>query len=392
MDNFIANLFGLEDIIIKNVSQTRNEISVDIELPRRPHTCPCCGNATDTVHDYRHQKVRDLPAFGKQVSLILRKRRYVCKACGKRFFEKNTFLPRYYRSTQRKIIHVINGFREQVSATHIARENGISVTTALRYFDHISYGSYRLPKVLSIDEFKGNAGGEKYQCIVADPQHHIILDILPSRKSADLTSYFLAFPRKSRLQVKCVVMDMSNLFRGVIQACFPNAAIIADRYHVIRQAIWAFENVRKNEQKKLSPEWRKFCKRSKTLLNKLPDSLSSSEEQQVRIILGTSERLCTAYYLKNDFVNAMHTKEVDVARRKLGNWLYQAERSNLKEFKACTIAVHNWYTEITNSFVFPYTNGFTEGCNNKTKVIKRVCFGVRNFRRFRNRILHCSHI
>ena len=33
---------------------------------------------------------------------------------------------------------------------------------------------------------------------------------------------------------------------------------------------------------------------------------------------------------------------------------------------------------------------YTEGCNNKTKVLKRVCFGVRNFNRFRNRILHCA--
>ena len=39
-----------------------------------------------------------------------------------------------------------------------------------------------------------------------------------------------------------------------------------------------------------------------------------------------------------------------------------------------------------------YTNGFTEGCNNKIKVIKRVSFGIRNFDYFRNRILHCSSL
>ncbi len=39
---------------------------------------------------------------------------------------------------------------------------------------------------------------------------------------------------------------------------------------------------------------------------------------------------------------------------------------------------------------YPYSNGFTEGCNNKTKVLKRVCFGLRNFEHFRNRILFCS--
>ncbi len=51
---------------------------------------------------------------------------------------------------------------------------------------------------------------------------------------------------------------------------------------------------------------------------------------------------------------------------------------------------HNRSEYILNSFDVPYTNGFTEGCNNKTKVLKRVCFGVRNFDTFRNRILHCD--
>ena len=43
---------------------------------------------------------------------------------------------------------------------------------------------------------------------------------------------------------------------------------------------------------------------------------------------------------------------------------------------------------ILNSFSSPYTNGFTEGCNNKIKVLKRNAYGYKNFKRFRNRILH----
>ncbi|MCD8191711.1 MAG: transposase, partial [Oscillospiraceae bacterium] len=47
---------------------------------------------------------------------------------------------------------------------------------------------------------------------------------------------------------------------------------------------------------------------------------------------------------------------------------------------------------ILNAFDCTYTNGFTEGCNNKTKVLKRACYGVQNFSRFRNRILHCARL
>ena len=45
-------------------------------------------------------------------------------------------------------------------------------------------------------------------------------------------------------------MDMSNLFKSMAQSCFPKASIVADKYHVYRQVQWAFEDVRKEEQKK----------------------------------------------------------------------------------------------------------------------------------------------
>ena len=67
-----------------------------------------------------------------------------------------------------------------------------------------------------------------------------------------------------------------------------------------------------------------------------------------------------------------------------------AENSHIPEFEACITAVRNWSEYILNSFDVPYSNGFTEGCNNKTKVLKRICFGVRSFPTFRNRILHCA--
>ena len=65
---------------------------------------------------------------------------------------------------------------------------------------------------------------------------------------------------------------------------------------------------------------------------------------------------------------------------------------DLPEFQACVTAYRNWFQEILNSMDVPWSNGFIEGCNNKTKALKRVCFGMRNFRNFRNRILFCSGV
>ena len=383
-----SKLLGLEDVIIKNVWDEGQEKHIEIELPRRNHACPCCGTETDRIHDYRMQKIRDISSFGKNVYLHLRKRRYICSDCGKRFYEKNNFLPRYHRMTSRKNARIIEDFRDTVSASYIAKKHNISTTTALRYFNLVNYTCKELPEVLSIDEFKGNAGGEKYQTILTDARNRKIIDILPNRKKADMIRYFRRF--KNRKQVKYVVIDMNPHFREVAEICFPKATIVIDRYHVTRQAIWALERVRKEEQKHLSADWRRFCKHSKALLNKAPEKLKDEEREKLRIILGLSTRLEQAYYLKNDFLFLMHSPNSEMAEELLADWIYRAEFSLLSEFRECTRAIHNWGNLILNSFDVRFTNGYTEGCNNKTKVLKRVCYGVRNFARFRNRILQCA--
>ena len=388
MKDNTAKLLGLEDIIVRNIFENETSYQIEVELPRRSHKCPACGAETDRVHDYRSQQIKDISAFGKNVYLRLRKRRYVCTHCGKRFYEKNSFLPRYHRMTNRKNAQIIDDFRDLVPASTIARKHNISVTTAFRYFDLVSYSCKKLPEVLSIDEFKGNAGGEKYQTILTDAEGKRILDILPDRKNKTLIRYFGRF--KNRKDVKVVVMDMNPHFREVAELCFPKAEIVVDRYHVARQAVWAMERVRKTEQKKLPPQWRKFCKHSKAILSKPPEKLKPYEKEKLRIILGLSTRLERAYDLKNDFLTFMHSPNSEIAAERLADWIVAAESAGLPEFYECTRAVHNWDKLILNAFDYPYTNGFTEGCNNKTKVLKRVCFGVRNFSRFRNRILHCS--
>ena len=383
-----AKLLGLEDVIVKKVWDEEQEKHIMIELPRRMHVCPWCGTETDQIHDYRMQRIKDIASFGKNVYLHLRKRRYVCGSCGKRFYEKNNFLPRYHRMTNRKNARIIEDFRDTVSASYIAKKHNISVSTALRYFNLVSYSCKKLPEVLSIDEFKGNADGEKYQTILTDPKNRKIMDILPNRKESDLIRYFRQF--ENRKEVKYFIMDMNPHFREVAEICFPKATIVIDRYHVTRQVIWALERVRKEVQKHLSAEWRRFCKHSKALLNKPPQKLSDEERQKLRIILGLSTRLEHAYYLKNDFLFLMHSPNSEVAEELLSDWIVSAENAHLPEFYECTRAIHNWSKYILNSFDVPYTNGYTEGCNNKTKVLRRVCYGVRNFARFRSRILHCA--
>jgi transposase len=384
--DYTAKLLNLEDVMITNVENTGSEVHIYLELPRKTHSCPCCGASTSIVHDYRSQIIKDVP-LGRKTYLHLRKRRYRCPDCGKRFYEKNPFLPRYYRATSRMIASILEDFRNLTPACKIAERYNVSTSTALRYFDYIDYGCKELPEVLSIDEFKGNADGEKYQSIITDPKSRRVLDILPNRFEYDLIHYFKQFPKRNA--VKYFVSDMNPHFKSVAKICFPNAKVVVDRYHVSRQVIWAMENVRKAEQKRLSDRFRKYFKRSKALLNKSIAKLTADEMEQLALMFQISPRLATAYRLKNEFLKIMHTDSA-TAKSLLAQWLFDAENAKFSEFASCIKAYRNWAEEILNALDVPWSNGFTEGCNNKTKVLKRVCFGVRNFPRFRNRILHLA--
>ena len=186
--DYTAKFLNLEDVIITDVENISDQLHIYIELPRGKHVCPVCGASTDRIHDYRMQQIKDVP-LARDTFLHLRKRRYRC-ACGKRFFEKNTFLPRYYRVTSRLVAEIIFAFKKTASAKDIGCRYNVSSVTAMRYFNLFNKKLTRLPEVISLDEFKGNSGGQKYNSIIADPQNGEVLDILPNRFENDLVKYF----------------------------------------------------------------------------------------------------------------------------------------------------------------------------------------------------------
>ena len=386
MKDYTSKLLNLEEVIITNVEIIADQLHIHLELPRAAHTCPVCGATTDRIHDYRTQTIKDVP-LARDTFLHLRKRRYRC-ACGKRFFEKNTFLPRYYRVTSRLVSEILFSFKKLIPATEIGSRFNVSAVTAMRYFSLFNKKLTKLPEVISLDEFKGNSGGQKYNSIVADPQNKEVLDILPNRYENDLITYFSQFP--NRKQVKYFVCDMNPHFRQVAKTCFPKSKIVADRYHVIRQVYWAMERVRKNEQNHLSERFRKYFKKSRYLLSRPPEKLTDEEMNRLALMFEIAPRLADAYRLKNDFLTVIRTKSSHEGRQKLLDWLFAVEVMDIPEFHDCTKAYRNWFNEILNSMDVPWSNGFIEGCNNKTKVLKRVCFGMRNFNNFRKRILFCN--
>ena len=386
MKDYTAKLLNLEDVIITDVKNVSDQLHIYIELPRGEHVCPACGAITDCIHDYRMQTIKDVP-LARDTFLHLRKRRYRC-SCGKRFFERNTFLPRYYRVTSRLVAEIMFAFKKTISAKEIGCRYNVSGVTAMRYFTLFNRKLTKLPEVISLDEFKGNSGGQKYNSIIVDPKERKVLDVLPNRFENELIKYFSQFSNKN--DVKYFVCDMNPHFRQVAKLCFPNARIVADKYHVIRQVFWDMEKVRKNEQGKLSDRFRKYFKKSRHLLMKRPEKLSPEDMDRLALMFEIAPRLADAYRIKNDFLAVIRSQSSAEGKQKLINWIFSVELMDMPEFHDSTTACHNWFQEILNSMDVPWTNGYVEGCNNKTKVLKRVSYGMPNFSHLRKRILFCN--
>ena len=384
--NYTQEILNLQDVWVEKVENFEKIQRIHIKLGRKVVNCPCCKAETSKIHDYRTQIVKDCEAFGKKIELVLRKRRYVCTCCNKRFAEPNVFLPKYHRMTSRLIGTVIEKLADERSFTSVARETGLSISTVIRIFDHIQYPVLKTcPSVLSIDEFKGNTGGEKFNVILCDPQEKRVLDILPERKESYLIKYF---KQTDRSRVEYFVSDMWKTYSEIAANFFKNATFLVDKYHWVRQTIWAFEAVRKETQKHLKTDVRKYFKRSRSLLIKRYNTLEPEEKQAVNTMLWYSDEMCEAHSIKEWFFKVLDTKDISKMKRDFKNWLNSVDTTALKPFKRCINTYFNWKNGIFNSLETPFTNGFTEGCNNKIKVLKRNAYGYRRFDRFRNRILH----
>jgi len=390
--NHTMNFPGLKEAVITKVEEVGEVIRLYVEMERRPHHCPKCQQVTTRIHDYRVQKIQHLKWFERKTQLFYKRRRYVC-ACGNRFSENNPFVERYQRTSiewnQAVSIRAIKGktFKET------AEVYGSSATTIVRRFDKISRSEIKpveaLPTVIAIDEYKGDTKEGKYQLIIANPITKQPIDILPNRYKRTIKQYL----KKYGSSVEVVVMDMSPSFKAAVQEALGRPVIIADRFHFCRYIYWALDGVRRRVQKDFHKYDRKKCKRMKHVFQKPNTSLTDKERWHLERYLGMSEELRNAYELKEAyhawFLQAKEFGKTHIGevKKDLLNFYEMVEAKGIPELNNAIGTFQNWQTEILNSFSYNYSNGFLEGINNLSKVLKRNAFGFRSFERFRAKIL-----
>ena len=106
-------------------------------------------------------------------------------------------------------------------------------------------------------------------------------------------------------------------------------------------------------------------------------------------MLSIDDDLRRGYQLKELFLDIVHHSSYENVKTELESWIDLCRESKIEEFIEASNTIENWIDYIRNSFIDKrFSNGYTEGLNNKIKVIKRIGFGYKNFDFFRLRLLY----
>ena len=387
--NCIKNLLNLKDVKVRKIKNLDNLVEIYIELPISEHICPCCGNKTSNVHDYYSQPIKDIPIQFKPTNIIYRKRRYHCNSCCKNFYEHNNLVAKYKRRTNRLTAYIVNELRNLDSQSNIAKKCNVAPSVISKMLPYLAVTTSKLPRVLCIDEFKGNTGNYKYQVALINGETHEVVDILECRHKHSLCEYFKKFPKEQLDNVKFFVTDLWETYKDIAFTYFRKAKIVADHFHWTRYACNALDKIRIEVQSNLPKSERKYFKHSRGLLLSRRCNIKEERYDELEnMLINYSENLRIAYREKEELLDILHSDdEANIKINNLSKWIKRNLESDIPQLKECAKTYHHWYVEINNSLEVLYSNGATEGFNNKIKVLKRVSFGMRNFKNFKARIM-----
>jgi transposase len=250
------------------------------------------------------------------------------------------------------------------------------------------------PKVIGIDEIsigKGKAAGS-YRIVVSDLiRGRAIWFGGEDRKDASMRQFYDWLGEKKTRGIRLVVMDMWRPFYNVAKERVPQADILYDKFHVMKQLHEAMDKVRKSEYARLQGKQRRYIKGQKYVLLSHRENLSMEGRKSLKTLLAANKRLNTAYLLKESFGQLWDYEREGWARRFFDNWKASLKWQCIDPYEKFATMVESHWDGIA-SYCKPDNKvplGFVEGLNNKIRVIQRRSYGLRDEEYLRLKILTC---
>jgi transposase len=218
-----------------------------------------------------------------------------------------------------------------------------------------------------------------------------VLAILPDRLKASVVAWLMSMPATIQERITTVCTDICSGYITAVQEVLPHATLVIDRFHVARHYRDGVDELRKQEVRRLQKELPKAAQDDlkQTLWPFRKRSTDLDEEEQVRLdaLLAHSPPLQQAYTLREQLTTIFDTaRSKKDGLRRIRFWRQRVEKSGLRCFDGFLKLLDSWLGLVANYFIHHQTSGFVEGLNNKLKVLKRRCYGLRNVVRFFQRL------
>lgn len=308
--NGLNDFFGLPNCEIENcwldrkVTGTKEQNQIMITLADHHPVCPHCSGEHIHLHCYTTCTVSYSVMAGRNLQIVLRRRRYRCLKCGKTFSEYNPFTIRQGRISIETIVNVLADLRSPAATfASVARKYNVSSTTVMKIFDtRVNMTRLPLSEYMCIDEnYAFRSDRSKYICVLVDFTSQQAIDILPNRFKEDMIRYFNAVPWQERMKVKAIGIDMYPNYRDVIRSCFPpSVKIVIDRFHLIREFNEQMDTIRKSIASRIHRTMNELKKEMKKLKER-PDFSSQAVQEQWRKKAAEYQEKRKKYYLLKKF-------------------------------------------------------------------------------------------
>jgi len=247
------------------------------------------------------------------------------------------------------------------------------------------------PKAIGIDEISIKKG-HTYRIVVSDLVRRRPIwfgGVDRSEQSMDL--FYQWLEEKKVAGIRLAVMDMWRAFETSTMKHAPQAAILYDKFHVMRHLGQALDTVRKQEYKRLAEQDRSFIKGQKYTLLSRKANLTLEGRRALSKLLGANKRLHTAYLLKEAFGQLWEYQTEGWARRFFENWKASLKWQRLKPYEEFAAMIERHWDGIAAyaKAEKKVSLGFVEGLNNKIRVIQRRAYGLRDEEYLRLKVLTC---
>jgi len=384
-----GTILGISELEVERVDRG-DEIKVYARPTKRPRCIHCDHDGVKIKATY--QRTLKHSRQGNQLLILhLKTPKYFCPACRRYFRHRFKGIRPRFRASEAFRLEVFEAHDGGVTQRKITRTHGISAATTERWYQSFceqrrsEMSNRPCPRVLGIDEhfFTRKKG---YATTLVDLKNHKVSDVVLGRSKASLDSYLKRLPGRDQVQV--IVMDLSETYRSIARQYFPNATIVADRFHVVRLVNQHFLRVWQQHD----PEGRK----NRGLLSLMRrHEWRLSDEQRINLgqYLEEYPVLKAMYQVKqklNQFL-LLKTLNRKKAKRKLPEFLRLIKQLSESPLNKLANTLTSWLEPIVGMWRFSKSNGITEGFHTKMEMMTRRAFGFRNFENYRLRVLtHCG--